>query len=87
MFHNVHRKLNKKSIYNVESGKYANKTSKVKQLNKFVGRNPDSVHNMRDTLSYFPQCGKYNLNIPHCGNYNVDFPQRGKNSLKFSTQL
>ena len=73
MFHNVHRKLNKKSIHNVESRKYAYKTSTTKQLNKFVGRNPDSVHNMRDTLSYFP----------HRGNYNVDFPQRGKNSLNF----
>ena len=74
----VQRKLDKNSIHNVESRKYAKKTSTVKELKEFE-RNTDSVHNMKSTLRYFAQCGKYNLNFPHCVNYNVDFPLRGKN--------
>ena len=71
----------------VGNGKCGNKTSTVKWLNEFCRRNTESVHNMKSTFWYLPQCGKYNVNFPHCGNYNVYFPIHGKNYLKFSAKL
>ena len=39
----------KDSIHNVESEKYANKTSRVKKLKEFLGRNADSFHDIEST--------------------------------------
>ena len=39
----------KDSIHNVESEKYANKTSRVKKLKEFWGRNADSFHDIEST--------------------------------------
>ena len=57
---------------------------KFKKFRNFFGKNNDSFQN---TLRYFPQSGKCNLNIPYFGNYNVDYPLHGKHSLKYSTKL
>ena len=61
----------KNSIHNVESGKHANKTSRIKWLKEFCGGNTDSFYNMESTLLYFPQCGNYNINFPNCENTNI----------------
>ena len=87
MCHNVQSKLNKNSIHNVESRKYANKTSTVLYQKEFCGTNSVSLHYMENTLWYFPQCGKYNLNFLHWGNYIVDCPLHRKNGKKWSTKL
>ena len=42
---------------------------------------------MESTSWYFPQCGKYNLNVPNCGYLNVYFPLHGSKALKSSEKL
>ena len=74
MFHNAQRKLNKICRHILESGKKANKTSIV--VEKFYGKNADSVHNMESILWYFLRYGKYNFNL-----------LLRKNGWKFSAKL
>ena len=69
-----------KSIHNVESGKYANKTSTVKKLQEFCGRK--AFLNLESTLWYFTRCGKPNLNFADWKNYNVDFLIHGRKMVK-----
>ena len=44
----------------------------------------DNFHNVESTLWYYPQYGKYNLNLLNCRNHNVDFCTTLKDWLKIS---